>query len=223
MVGVQEVSGTKYVIPHAHVPASGTSTYNFPTGLEGQVWTWHSGVPQWETPNQTLTGGLTYGYIFAPLSPCVGNAGVTVFTMAFPVSGTTIVHLHLQGIVLDLTDDASMVFPCEMNGRFRVMDPGFPSLAMVQETGLVSQDNTTWQWHSVYNTDHNEVSFVIAPSSTLWQTLNGLPTSFGVSSQWTFNFEVVVRTEYTSAALQTYSPVITSTNGMYRLNQIFSY
>jgi hypothetical protein len=222
--------GTKYVIPHAPPVSSGSgsgsSEYTFPPGLQGQVWTWQAGVPQWETPSATPgTVAATYGYIFAPSVPAVGTNPVTVFTLAFPTSGTTVVHLTIQGVVIDLTDDPSVQLPCEMQGRFRVIDRGYPTLAIVQETGLIVLDNTVWQFNSVYNVDHNEISLVLSPSSSLWQSSSGFTsTSFGASSQWTFNFEVIVRTEYSSSAsAPQYAPTLTSTNGMYRLNQVFTF
>jgi hypothetical protein len=209
---------SKYIIPHGKQPSSSTVE---PTGNEGQVWTWFAGKAQWEYPAAVPVSAQTYGMVCAPSSPLTGPTPVTVFTIVFPpCPSMSVVHVNLQGIMIDLTDDPSTSIPDDIQGVFRIVDytttSTNPPVPIVGDVGMVVT-NDSWFWRSVYNVNHNETSLVLSPSLYAW-------SNFSNTSQWTFNFQMSCRFEYTSnVASQTlFMPQITSTYSKYVLNQVYN-
>ena len=189
-------------------------------GLQGQVWTWVNGQAEWANLPPPVSAPAL-GYVFAPITPLLGSAApITVFTIVFPTSGTTVTHMYLQGICLDVSDDASVSMPVDLLGNFRAVDLSPPQLATVNEVGLEYSLDTSWHWQSVTNVDHNELSLILTPDPNFWSTSCGLPTTLSATSQWTFNFQLMVRNEYCKAnpvSSNGFMPEITSAYLLYTI------
>ena len=190
-------------------------------GKQGQVWTWLNGKAVWADLPPTPVSALTFGYVFAPITPLVGTSAITVFTLIFPTTGITAVHLNIQGLMINLSEDTTVSLPCDVQGNFRVVDLSPPNFATVNEVGLQYCVDTTWHWQSVTNIDHNEVSLILTPDPLFWNTDLGLTQPFGPLSTWTFNFQAFVRSEYCQANPTQYMPKVVSTYALWSLDQVY--